>query len=255
MKNLLLFLLPLCFSQQLIAQNGACIPPVGIDCVTAPNYIDSVVTTFAFSNFSNVGTDCNTQDQNYYDYYNRIASENAGGSFNLHVGLNPAHPSYIAVWIDWNDDLTFSAGEQVYFPPGLITTMNVTVNVPMTAVSDTLILRVRSASTSPNPCDSVAAGETEDYRLIVIEPNGIAPSFSEESWTIYPNPANDFLTVDLGENSGKTEIAVIDLLGNVVVSQSINTGKTTFDLSEFAQGVYFVRVNSGGNSFVKKFVH
>lgn len=250
----------LCFfsvysSKNLFAQNGACVPSIGIDCGTAPNFIDSVVTSFATSNFSNIGTDCNTQDQNYNDYENHLAIESPGGSFNLHVGLNPSFPAFLGVWIDWNNDLNFGSGEQVFLSSGQITTTNITVNVPISAVSDTLILRVRCASISPGPCDSVSTGETEDYRLLVLDPTGIGSSFFNEDWTIYPNPANDVLTVDLGKTSGSPEISVIDLLGNVLRSEIINNGKTVLDLSALPHGMYFVRVNVNGKSSVKKFVH
>lgn len=237
----------------LFAQNGTCIPSIGVDCVTAPNYIDTAVTTFAVTNFTNSGTDCNTQDQNYADYQNKIASEMAGGSFNLHVGLNHSLPAYLAVWVDWNDDLTFSSGEQVFFPTAPTVMENIPVNVPLTAVNDTLIMRIRcGVSSSMGPCDSIGAGETEDYRLIVLDPTGIhaAENFT---WNISPNPAEDFLLIEM-ENEF-AEIFIYDLLGNEVLKMASENGTTRVDISALARGTYFVRVNAGGKSSVKKFVH
>jgi hypothetical protein len=252
MKKLLL--LPIfCFcSSALFAQNGTCIPSVGVDCVTVPNFIDSAVTTFAVTNFTNNGTDCNTQDQNYADYQNKIASEQAGGSFNLHVRLNNSLPAYLGVWVDWNDDLTFGAGELVYLSPNPTVMQNIAVNVPMAAVSDTLIMRIRSGSLSMGPCDSLGAGETEDYRLIVLDPTGIN-ALENFTWNIAPNPAEDFLLI--GMENEFAEIAIYDLLGNEVFKTVSENGKATIDISAFARGAYFVRVNANGKSSVKKFVH
>ena len=221
--------------------------------MSAPNYIDTAVTIFAATNFTNSGTDCNTQDQNYADYQNKIAGEMAGGSFNLHVGLNHSLPAYLAVWVDWNDDLTFSSGEQVFFPSGLTVMENIAVNVPLTAVNDTLIMRIRCGpSSSMGPCDSIGAGETEDYRLIVLDPTGINNVSATSEWSISPNPAGDFLFVEM-ENT-PAEISVYDLTGKEVVKTFSANGKTKIDVSGLPHGMYFVRVNANGKSSVKKFV-
>lgn len=254
-KRLLSFAIFSFFTPQLFAQAAVCIPPIGLDCVTAPKYIDSVFTTNAIVNFSNLGTNCNTQDQNYADYPNKIASESAGGSFTVHIGVNVVAVVYIGVWIDWNNDLVFGNGEQVYLSSGIPTSVNVTVNVPPTATLDTLVFRIRSGTTLPGACDSIDAGETEDYRLIVLDPNGINSFLTNDSWKIFPNPANDFLNVDLGENLGETEISIIDLLGNIVSFEIIDNGKGVVDLSALPHGMYFVRINSGGEDGLKRFVH
>ncbi len=242
-------------TQRLFAQAAVCVPSIGLDCVTAPKYIDSVFTTNAITNFSNLGTNCNTQDQNYADYPNKIASESAGGSFVVHIGVNVVSVVYIGVWIDWNNDLVFGNGEQVYLSSGIPTSVDVTVNVPPTATLDTLVFRIRSGTTLPGACDSIDAGETEDYRLIVLDPNGINSSLANDSWKIYPNPANDFLNVDLGNNYEQAEISIVDLLGNVVNSKFISSEKGVIYLTSLPHGMYFVRINSGGKISQKRFVH
>jgi hypothetical protein len=252
MKKLLLSLFSFS-SIALFAQNGTCIPSIGVDCVTIPNFIDSATTTFAVMNFTNNGTDCNTQDQNYADYQNKIAGEQAGGSFNLHVGLNHSLPAYLAVWVDWNDDLTFSSGEQIFLPSGLTVMENIAVNVPLTAVTDTVIMRIRcSPVSSMGPCDSVGAGETEDYRLIVLDPTGIN-RVEHFTWNISPNPAEDLLVIEMEKEFA--EISVFDLLGNEVLRMISENGKSTIDVSVLPRGAYFVRVSAEGKSSVKKFVH
>jgi hypothetical protein len=171
------------------------------------------------------------------------------------VGLNQSLPAYLGVWVDWNNDLSFGNGELVYLSASPLTTTNIAVSVPLTAVSDTLILRIRSGNISMGPCDSITAGETEDYRLIVLDPTGVLQAVSANDWTIYPNPANEFLTVDLGEISGTAKILVTDVLGNLVSAQVTSDRKNRIDLSGLPRGVYFVSVNGNGKSAVKKFVH
>jgi len=257
MKKHLLFAITcaFCFTQNIFGQNGTCIPSVGLDCVTAPKYIDSVFTTNALTNFSNLGTNCNTQDQNYADYPSKIARETAGGNFTVHIGVNVVSVVYIGVWIDWNNDLVFGSGEQVYLSSGIPTSVDVVVNVPTTAALDTLVFRVRTGTTLTGACDSTDAGETEDYRLLVLpDVSGIIQPLADDAWSIYPNPAGDLLHVDFAANSGEVEISVIDLLGNVVVSENAAGEKCEMDLSALPHGMYFVRVNSNGKTAMKKFV-
>jgi hypothetical protein len=254
MKKHLLFIFSFVCFTALSAQNGTCTPPIGNDCVTVPYYIDSASTSAAVSNFTNDGTDCNAQDQNYQDYQNKIASEAPGGSFNLHVGMNHALPGYLSIWVDWNNDLSFGSGEQVFSSVTTVATSNIAVNVPINAVSDTLILRIR-CSNSPNvgPCDSIIAGETEDYRLIVLDPTGINTISENPQWMIAPNPAKDFLLIEM-ENE-PAEIFIYDLLGNEILKTVSENGTSEIDISTLPHGAYFVRVNVNGRASVKKFVH
>jgi hypothetical protein len=247
MTKALLFLLAVLLLGQLSAQNGTCIPSIGVDCVTIPDYIDSAATSFAVTNFTNNGTDCNTQDQDYQDYANKIASEYAGGSFNLHVGLNHSLPAYLGVWVDWNQDLVFGSGEQVYLSSSPTVMQNIAVNVPLTASPDTLILRIRCGPVQMGPCDSIASGETEDYRLIVLDPSGIN-SFSENAWTI----SQDENSVSVNGNP-QAEISVYDITGNELFH--VKNGNPRIDISAWPRGMYFVRMSAGGKTSVKKFVH
>jgi GEVED domain/Secretion system C-terminal sorting domain len=260
MKKQLLFALfggiSLCLSQNIFGQNGTCIPPIGLDCVTAPKFIDSVYTTNAIMNFSNLGTNCNALDQNYADYPTKIASETAGGNFTVHIGINIVSVAFIGIWIDWNNDLVFGNGELIYLSSGLPSSVDITVNVPPTATVDTLVFRIRSGTTLTGPCDSTDAGETEDYRLIVLnDPSGIVLPLADNTWSFYPNPAGDLLQISFAANSGDAEICLIDVFGNLVISKNYVGEKCEMDLSALPHGMYFLRVNSNGKSGIKKLIH
>ena len=72
------------------------------------------------------------------------------------------------------------------------------------------------------------------------------PSSINENKTVgyfYPNPVNDFLTLDYS----KANIRLIDLSGNILLEIIVN-GKTEINLSEFESGVYFLKVN---DSFIR----
>lgn len=70
---------------------------------------------------------------------------------------------------------------------------------------------------------------------------------------LYPNPANDVLTVNTTEKI--TSIDIINQMGQVVLSQKFNT--KSINVSSLAKGMYFIRFNSddevlGTKPFVKK---
>lgn len=67
---------------------------------------------------------------------------------------------------------------------------------------------------------------------------------------IYPNPANTVLNVTL-ENPAN--IAIVNLLGETLITQTAQSGNNNIDVSLLAAGVYFVRVeNNTSIKFVKE---
>lgn len=68
--------------------------------------------------------------------------------------------------------------------------------------------------------------------------------------SIYPNPAADFITIDC---NSQTEISLFDLNGKLILASSLNA-KETFDLTEMANGIYFIECISSGSRFVQKIV-
>lgn len=232
---------------------GQCIPSITNDCFAVPDYVDSVVVTNAVVNFSNQQTNCNGQDFNYGFYNSFTATAEVGGSFDLHVGLNNSVPSQMGVWIDWNDDLVFSTTEEIYLSTGAITTANLTIPVPLTAVLDTVLMRIRSASTLIDACNSANAGETEDYNLLLVTPTNVQnfPN-SVLSWSLFPNPAAEKINVNINNFNTNLEYALTDILGNIVANDKITNDRFTINTSQLPRGVYFLSLNQNGNKHVKK---
>jgi hypothetical protein len=67
---------------------------------------------------------------------------------------------------------------------------------------------------------------------------------------VYPNPSvNGNVTIEVKEN---TSLVVLDLLGNVVVSNSLNTGLNSIDVSSLAAGNYILKVGSSVQQLMVK---
>ncbi|MGZ3901518.1 MAG: T9SS type A sorting domain-containing protein, partial [Bacteroidia bacterium] len=130
--------------------------------------------------------------------------------------------------------------------------------------------KLKAAGTSTTPrnyefYDEQPFSGDNYYRLITVDINGkeeiassvvITNKIQHPVLTVYPNPAKNFLNVDLTNFSSPTiNLDVVDMYGRTVWSSELSTVdgglKTQIDLSGFGGGMYFVKVYDG-NDFYKK---
>ncbi len=73
---------------------------------------------------------------------------------------------------------------------------------------------------------------------------------------IYPNPTNGEILVSIPQNDAVTSHTVVlfDMNGRMLSSQEVSTNEVRMDLSEYANGVYFVKINSGETVITEKVV-
>lgn len=65
--------------------------------------------------------------------------------------------------------------------------------------------------------------------------------------SIYPNPTNDILHIELEISTGKpTNITITNTLGQVVLNERIDLQKSSFNISNFYTGVYILRAENNG---------
>lgn len=72
--------------------------------------------------------------------------------------------------------------------------------------------------------------------------------------TIYPNPSsNGLFTINLGAFSGKTTVTVYNIIGKIIFSKELSTNeKETIDLSDKANGSYFMNIRNDKESSTQK---
>jgi Secretion system C-terminal sorting domain len=68
---------------------------------------------------------------------------------------------------------------------------------------------------------------------------------------IYPNPAQQFVTVEMDEVSDAT-ISVVDVLGKKLYQKTGVTGQSSIDLSSFSSGIYFIEIEAKDVKFREK---
>ncbi|MEO9485917.1 MAG: PKD domain-containing protein [Ekhidna sp.] len=81
----------------------------------------------------------------------------------------------------------------------------------------------------------------------------IVNSVLESSLSIYPNPAEDYVTLKSGiVTTGNYRI--LNLTGNVVIKGEIDSNETKIDVSELSDGIYLLKLDSKGESAVRRIV-
>lgn len=73
------------------------------------------------------------------------------------------------------------------------------------------------------------------------------PDFSNETLTVYPNPANESFTVNA---RGGDVVEIISLTGQLIRSQSLRDGMNVINTSALDAGVYVIRVGSSSTRLV-----
>lgn len=83
-----------------------------------------------------------------------------------------------------------------------------------------------------------------DGTLSVVEAEDAMP-------VVYPNPSNGIFNLDFGQ--GQWLVQVFDLMGRKVIEVQ-SDGKTTINLGNQPQGMYFVKADNGNREIVQKFI-
>jgi gliding motility-associated-like protein len=163
------------------------------------DFIDCVVTTGGNTNINNCNSGCNawynnSLVNNYAMHCSHYLQVTPGQTITVGVQSGIIYAQGFAIWVDWNQDLAFSAGEymdgtQTVPPPATYTTLSFVI--PPNTPSGAYRMRVRCSyfTTGPNitPCGSQTFGETEDYTIYVgiqPPPNVVATVTASSNGTI-----------------------------------------------------------------------
>ena len=71
---------------------------------------------------------------------------------------------------------------------------------------------------------------------------------SNESVTVYPNPVEQMLNINLNGLTGNSEINLYNLNGVRIMSKKTNQSAIQFDLSKLSSGVYMIKVLNGNKT-------
>lgn len=100
--------------------------------------------------------------------------------------------------------------------------------------------------------DEFGANISQEFKLTVKSAVSVS-ELTEDEVSIYPNPANDKIYVEI-PNNNKSQLSIVDITGQELYSSPINSKKSEIDLRSFAKGIYFVKIKSSGKEVTKKIV-
>lgn len=78
-------------------------------------------------------------------------------------------------------------------------------------------------------------------------------SFGSLNWTVYPNPANEYVTITLASETNATA-EITDLSGKLLLQMDLLNGKGQLPLNTLPDGVYILKVSGREGSGVRKLV-
>ncbi|MBK8700981.1 MAG: T9SS type A sorting domain-containing protein [Saprospiraceae bacterium] len=107
-----------------------------------------------------------------------------------------------------------------------------------------------------------ANGSCSEIKRIVIDSEGTVASEDINkltNYTVYPNPANDYVVVDMVTDKGTdVVVSVVSASGSTMMTDSFraNEGRTVHSLSthQLNPGMYFIRVQTGSGYGLHKLV-
>ncbi len=145
-----------------IYQPPYCIPNNAL----TSSYFNNFATTGGFANITNPS---GLSPNGYGNFTNLIVSQAPGGTINFTTGLVGVTVG-VALWVDWNNDGTFSTAERMYNTGTYVSTASGSFNVPAGQALGEYRMRIVMdyLAISPNPCTFSGAGEAEDYTLKVV---------------------------------------------------------------------------------------
>ena len=74
--------------------------------------------------------------------------------------------------------------------------------------------------------------------------SSVNPAFEVESFSVYPNPAKDGITIDMPQIPNRGSLTIYTIQGEELIKQQIAETKTQLDISNLVPGTYYVRLTT-----------
>ena len=151
-----------------------------------------------------------------------------------------------AIWVDWNNDLTFTSDEVMFTTTSYGGDQTGTITIPATAADGEYRMRLMIHWNDSNPGSGSACelnsgrGEIEDYKVIVNSTLSTTDFNNKSLFAYYPNPVNDNLTLKAQKEI--SNVSVYNMLGQEVYRNAPNSVDNLVNMSDLQSGAYFVKV-------------
>ncbi len=104
--------------------------------------------------------------------------------------------------------------------------------------------------------DANSCVNTANVTMIVDPCSGLTENALNTNVSVYPNPAHDQLNIKANGSHDNLQLVIYNALGQAVTQKTLAKGTHTVKLetSEYARGMYFIKVKAGEQTQVVKFV-
>ena len=194
------------------------------------------------------------EDESSYDFYVRAicgTDWNSEGWAHVSATTPAASDPTYTVTVTVNDAAMGSATGGGTYRAGQSCTVTATPNSDYHFVS-------WSNGVTDNPYTfTVVANITLTATFAADSTEGIEEVAGNALCTIYPNPTSDVTTISVSGANGKVRIAVVDINGRTVATETLECSsdcEKTMDVANLAQGAYFVKITGENVNMVKKLV-
>ncbi|MBL0105341.1 MAG: T9SS type A sorting domain-containing protein, partial [Bacteroidetes bacterium] len=209
------------------------IEPITLVNMADINNVSSVSSILDYEDFTNIIGNVEIDSS-----YTATFQGNTGGVFD----------DFFRVYIDWNQDGTFSDVDEVYDMGSITNSTGLdtihtsgTITVPSSALVGQTTMRVikNYLDYTTSPClVSSGYGQTEDYTLnVTSNPNGIE-SITAAAIQFFPNPATDVLNIN--SPSIVNSISISNVLGQEVLQTNTHASFNQVNVSSLPAGIYLV---------------
>ncbi|WBO86593.1 GEVED domain-containing protein [Hymenobacter yonginensis] len=200
----------------------------------------------------------------YGNFVDKVVPLYQGTNTFLDMSVNANFQHLLWAWVDWNRNGTFEASELLANTATSATTLTAGFTVPTNPAFRGLtrmrvMVRLNNLPT-PNPCQvNQNNSETEDYSVLVSQPQASAEARTLPALSVFPNPTTDgrlHLRLPDPAAAGTYAVRVENLLGALVQETSLRLSpsqEAELNLAGLPRGLYVLRLqNADGQTAVRR---
>ncbi|MCG8237524.1 GEVED domain-containing protein [Tenacibaculum finnmarkense] len=208
-------------------------------------------------------TNTSASNGGYADFTSKTATLGQGSSNEITVSAgfkSTAYTEHWAVWIDFNQNGIFDTSEKVVTGASSSKDyLTSTFNVPASALLGQTRMRVSMKyNASQTACETFKDGEVEDYTVNITATTTKEALLSgnrlvnepSTALQVYPNPAVNFVHVNVASKAKNTSYKIINITGSTVQKGRLNTAK--LNVTNLSSGMYILEVYDGQKVLTSK---
>jgi agmatine deiminase len=133
-----------------------------------------------------------------------------------------------------------------------------TANIPQQLGGDTIVYYIHASDQSPRNVTHPLIGQPDPHKFYLNGTTTVIEEKEQTSAVVFPNPAVDYLYVQLYHlENPQAEVKIFDLLGKELMNINethLDEHMLKIDISDLTSGTYFINITSGKYSLTRKII-